>query len=216
MDLMVTGADAGDILAANFYYPSTLTAPAEFGLHLMYFDGSKWHQVRGSGGVLAVQDTTDNLDGTVSGGRFSVTFDNTSTPKVTELTGTIFSLSPGLYGDLNKDQIINVGDLIVMANMLAGNVAVDKQSADVLQDGVFNIRDLLTLANYLAGNTTTLPVVPIVGQGTIRDLNDGPASDFLWLQFAVDQTGDQKLASPFRPNEGTFIEFMNQFPGFGP
>jgi hypothetical protein len=39
-----------------------------------------------------VKDPTDNLDGTQSGGRFVVAFDNTSTPKITELNGTIFGM----------------------------------------------------------------------------------------------------------------------------
>jgi hypothetical protein len=40
-----------------------------------------------------VKSTTDNLDGTASGGRFTVVFDQTSTPKITELTGTVFAVA---------------------------------------------------------------------------------------------------------------------------
>jgi hypothetical protein len=70
----------------------------------------------------------------------------------------IFSSAPGLYGDLNDDQVINVVDLILMANALAGNTAVDKTAADLNQDNKVNINDLINLANYLAGNTGHLPL----------------------------------------------------------
>ena len=42
---------------------------------------------------MPVKNTTDNLDNTISGGRFSVVFDNTSTPALTALNGTIFTLA---------------------------------------------------------------------------------------------------------------------------
>lgn len=91
VDLKVTGADAADTVAASFYYPSSVTGAAETSLLLIYYTGTEWASVLSSGGVLPTKNTTDNLDTTVSGGRFSVTFDDTSTPKVTELTGTVFT-----------------------------------------------------------------------------------------------------------------------------
>ena len=41
---------------------------------------------------MPAKDTTNNLDGTLSGGRFSVTLDNTSTPRLMDLSGTVFAL----------------------------------------------------------------------------------------------------------------------------
>jgi hypothetical protein len=92
VDLQITGADASDTAVAQFYYPSTLTGATELVLQLIYFNGTTWAPVLSSGGVAPVKDTTDNLDGTVSGGRFTVTYDNTSTPKITELSGTVFAV----------------------------------------------------------------------------------------------------------------------------
>ena len=43
-------------------------------LTLLYYTGTSWAPVLSSGGSLPDIDDTDNLDGTVSGGRFSVTF----------------------------------------------------------------------------------------------------------------------------------------------
>lgn len=90
VDLRVVGADAGDSVAARFYYPVTVTGAAENSLQLFYWTGSVWAPVRSSGNLLPPKDLTDNLDGTLSGGRFTVTFDGTSAPPVTGLGGTVF------------------------------------------------------------------------------------------------------------------------------
>jgi hypothetical protein len=67
---------------------------------------------------------------------------------------------PVLYGDLNHDGKVDVTDLLILANGLAGNTQIDKNAADVLRDGVVSISDLITMANFLAGNISNLPVVP--------------------------------------------------------
>jgi hypothetical protein len=92
VDLQIQGADPADVAAVNFYYPSTVTGAAEANLALSYFNGSVWTDVLSSGGLPPVENNTDNLDGTISGGRFSVVFDNSSTPKITELSGTVFAV----------------------------------------------------------------------------------------------------------------------------
>jgi hypothetical protein len=91
VDIQVAGAQPNDSMAANFYYPSSITSPVEDTLVLLYFNGTVWGPVLSSGGASPAKDTTDNLDGTVSGGRFSVVFDNTSTPPITGLGGTVFA-----------------------------------------------------------------------------------------------------------------------------
>lgn len=92
VDVQLAGADSQDVAAVHFYYASTITGNQEVKLKLRYFTGSRWVAVRSSGGALPLKSTTDNLDGTVSGGRFAVTFDNTSTPRITELNGTVFGM----------------------------------------------------------------------------------------------------------------------------
>jgi len=147
----------------NYYYPTTVTPINEAALQLYYFNGIVWLPVRGSGNTAPVKNTTDNLDGTVSGGKFTVTLDNTSSPKVSELTGTFFAATTAIMGDVNGDNVVNISDLVLMANILAGNVtptAVQKDAADVSKDASNNITvsDLVTLANFLAGNIKTLPL----------------------------------------------------------
>src|SRR5581483_11037769 len=75
-------------------------------------------------------------------------------------------------GDLTGDGQVTVQDLVVLANIIAGNITpspTQKISGDVFQDGSgqITIQDLVTLANFIAGNIHTLPVVsgPIVNPG---------------------------------------------------
>ncbi|MCB1129236.1 MAG: hypothetical protein KDM81_22240, partial [Verrucomicrobiae bacterium] len=77
VDVQLNGADANDTAAVLFYYPSTITGNKEDKIKLRYFDGVNWIPVLSSGGQLPLKDPTDNLDQTVSGGRFAVIFDDT-------------------------------------------------------------------------------------------------------------------------------------------
>jgi hypothetical protein len=92
VDVQITGADENDIAAAHFYYPSSLTGIGEADLRLTYFADGNWANVLSSEGGIPLKETTDNLASTVSGGRLTVIFDNTSTPKITELSGTVFGM----------------------------------------------------------------------------------------------------------------------------
>ena len=93
VDLQVNGADASDTLDASFYYSSTITGQTEADLRLLYYTGAAWKAVLSNGGDFPTKDTPDNLDGTISGGRFSVTFDDTSTPTITGLSGTVMTFT---------------------------------------------------------------------------------------------------------------------------
>jgi hypothetical protein len=78
----------------------------------------------------------------------------TSTVVITEL-GT----NGVHYGDITGDNVVNVVDLVLLANILAGNTNQgNMQAADVNFDHKVNVLDLLVLANALAGNLD-LPVV---------------------------------------------------------
>ena len=92
-DVQILGADATDSAVVHFYYPSTVSGVIEAKFSLRYWTGSAWAPVLGSGGAAPVKDRTDNLDGTISGGRVSVTLDATSTPRITDLTGTVFGIA---------------------------------------------------------------------------------------------------------------------------
>jgi len=70
------------------------------------------------------------------------------------------TISTIAYGDVNGDGVINVTDLVLLANKVAGNINTDLPAGDVVQDGTINIKDLVALANFIAGNIHTLPVQP--------------------------------------------------------
>jgi hypothetical protein len=93
VDLQVNGADANDSATVRFYYPSTIAGEAEANLELCFFDGAEWLWVRSSGNSEPAKDLDNDLDGTISGGRFTVVFDATSTPPITGLSGTVFALA---------------------------------------------------------------------------------------------------------------------------
>jgi hypothetical protein len=93
VDLQVTSVTAADTVTAYFYYPSTITGANADNLQLLYFDGTTWGPVLSSGGTVPVKNETPDLNGTVSGGQFTVVFDNTSTPTITNLSGTVFTPS---------------------------------------------------------------------------------------------------------------------------
>ncbi len=93
VDLKVTPADSGDTLTAVFYYPATITGLNEIALKLFFYNGTNWQAVKGSGGLDPAKNTADNQNGTTSGGTFTLAFDATSTPQITQLTGTVFTTS---------------------------------------------------------------------------------------------------------------------------
>ncbi|MEP7215414.1 MAG: PKD domain-containing protein [Anaerolineaceae bacterium] len=93
VDIYLSDPAAVTTVTSSFYYPSSVTGQAETDLVLMYFAEAQWVPVLGGGGVAPIKDMTDNLDGTVSGGRFTVTFGTDSTPQAAQLNGTIVSIS---------------------------------------------------------------------------------------------------------------------------
>lgn len=157
VDLRVDGADANDVVTAKFYYPSTVTGANETNLQLLYFTAaSTWEPVLSSGGATPAKNTTDNLDSTVSGGRFTVTFDGTSTPKVTELTGTVFTAARlSAPSPTNHDPVAACRDVATSTDpgtCQAASASVDNGSSD--PDG-----DPLTFTQnpggpYALGNTS--------------------------------------------------------------
>ncbi|MBE0610857.1 MAG: hypothetical protein IH609_15865 [Dehalococcoidia bacterium] len=93
VDIFVSDPGAVRQVIASFYYPASVTGQPEQDLVLMYFDNEQWRPVRSSGNVDPVKDTTDNLDGSVSGGRFTVVLDNSSSPTPNQLSGTMITMN---------------------------------------------------------------------------------------------------------------------------
>lgn len=65
--------------------------------------------------------------------------------------GSIVELAPTTPGDVNGDSETNVGDIVTVCNVMAGNSTVDPQLADVNKDGEVNVGDIVTICNIMAG-----------------------------------------------------------------
>ena len=63
-------------------------------------------------------------------------------------------LETGLMGDVNGDEIINILDIVIVANFVLGADSPSSDeyiSADLNSDGLLNILDIVTLANLILG-----------------------------------------------------------------
>jgi hypothetical protein len=87
VDLRLVGSGANDVLQARFTAPQPVS-PSDV-LRLVYFDGTRWSLVSGTDGVTVAFD----------GSGFSITFTDTSTPKLTDLGGTVFAFVAATPGD---------------------------------------------------------------------------------------------------------------------
>jgi hypothetical protein len=80
VDLLLLGGGAGDVVQVRFTPPDRVL-PSDLN-RLLFFDGTAWSPVLGSDGAPPAY---------VSGSGFSISFTETSTPKVTALGGTVFA-----------------------------------------------------------------------------------------------------------------------------
>ena len=131
-DLKITGASASDLATAFFYYPKNAATDANEGsasFVLQYWAGTVlgWQTVTagpGGSGLPAPKDTTDNLDGTtLTGGRFTFTFTGTTTPSITALSGTVFTMAPAVPSsqDATGMLLATVNQLAALGTFNAGN-----------------------------------------------------------------------------------------------
>lgn len=68
-----------------------------------------------------------------------------------------------ILGDVNRDKVVNPGDLIMLRRHLAGgydNLNTDTLAADVDKNGVVNVLDLLYIRRHIAGGYTPCPLCP--------------------------------------------------------
>jgi hypothetical protein len=125
LEIQLSGVTSNVSMTTYFYYPAGVGATT-----LQYDDSvNGWTLVQGSGGEAPILDDTSNLDGTTSGGRYTVVFDATSTPSITNLQGTVFALAtiaPPVAIETTLSAVTNhsvsqsVGDLLTNVGSLNG------------------------------------------------------------------------------------------------
>jgi CSLREA domain-containing protein len=95
LQLDAANAGEGDTAALRFFYASSIATDTETlpGFQLLYFDGQAWQTVRGDGGAAPGKDTSDNGEGSLSGGSFSLTLSETSSPTLAQLNNIIFTFA---------------------------------------------------------------------------------------------------------------------------
>jgi hypothetical protein len=118
-----------------------------------------------SGGANPSKDKIDNLDSTVSGGCFQVTFDDASTPKITELTGTVMTMTttPLACGDMNGNGNTEILDAIVMLQVTIGSAIPSKRqltAGDLEPNRRIDVVDLIILMQHRVGRIPVLQCGP--------------------------------------------------------
>ncbi len=184
VDLQITGADPTDRATVRFYYSSNITGAAEANLILRYFNGTTWAPIQTDGGGVPAKNTNDYIDKTVSGGRFTVVFSNTSTPKITELSGTIIAMSVNRVpvAAAGADQTVDAttGDAAFVT--LNGTASADADGEELTYEWrngrkVLGIGASLLTSLEVGTHTLTLEVTDAAGKSstdtvkvTVRDV----------------------------------------------
>ena len=61
-------------------------------------------------------------------------------------------INGSILGDTNGDSTINVLDVIIMVNMILGQLEIDLSASDMNQDGVLNVLDVTLLLSIILNN----------------------------------------------------------------
>ena len=154
-DLQITGASSSDSATAVFYYPKNAATDANEvnpSFVLQYWAGATlgWQTVKDAGGNPATKEITDNLDGYLSGGRFTFTFTDTTTPSILALSGTIFTMAPAVAAPPTPlTPQVATGMLVTTVNQLAALGTINAGNATALTSVLNN-----AIASMNAGNIT--------------------------------------------------------------
>ena len=144
--------DPDGIHQAQFLIPATAGDPSPV--------GTKLHDCEALNGK-----TSSTVTFVVNG--FSPAFDATVTLQVIDSHGniserrfpiqTVEDSNPTIVGDVNGDNVVNIADLVLVANSIGGT---GNTTADVNGDGVVNIADLVLVAGKIGTGGSASPVFP--------------------------------------------------------
>ena len=95
-----------------------------------------------------------------------------------ELLITVAGDEPRLRVDVNQDNIVDIMDLIQVAQSFGSN-AEDKPNSDVNGDGIINIFDLIAVAQNFGESTASAPTLVLMKEGALT-----PAMVEGWIDLA--------------------------------
>ena len=102
--------------------------------------------IEGQSELISLIVNTDNLlDGDYNGYLRILSNGGNATLPVNLMVNGI------LLGDTNGDSVINVLDVIIMVNMILGEIQIDLNTADMNGDGLVNVSDIVLLINIILG-----------------------------------------------------------------
>ena len=98
-------------------------------------------------------DITIPLEEEVSGKALTITFKGNKPTIRIYLVEAEPEPEPIIIGDVNGDGAVNVGDIMAVINVMAGQGQdIDKKLADVNNDGAVNVGDIMAIINIMATN----------------------------------------------------------------
>ena len=201
VDLQLAGAGPNDKATVQIYYPETVTGAAEAALVARYYVGANAYPLLSSGGVTPIKTTTDYLEGIVSGGRFTVVFDNTSSPKITELTGTVIAMAVNQEPAAAAD-VVSVASGTTLNIAAPGILSNDQDpDGDPLHGKLVSGTAHGELAFHTDGSFVYTPEEGFVGSDSFSYLaDDGYASSEV-VSVEIQVTAPN--APPIIPNQST-------------
>ena len=133
------------------------------------YDGTILERISGSTGDY-LADGVGNGDGTLFTGTFKVSHVKASTVSVSgHLIGAdglryiptfeSASVVEPIFGDVNRDGVVNISDLVLVASSFAQRVTAEGNPADVNEDDVVNIVDLVQVAGVIGGGAAAPAVL---------------------------------------------------------
>ena len=127
-----------------------------------------------------------------------------------------------LSGDVNEDEVLNVQDLITMANQILGSsLLIDcaLEAADMNMDGIVNIQDIISLVNAILGTARSAQLdghaeveYIISGNDLIIQVNSDVDVAGIELALLNDQQVDFDLKDNSHINqESSFLGGINRY-----
>ena len=147
--------DCSDTVKANFTTDSS--EPITFAL---YVDGLKTADITLTAGTkeIILESQLGNEECTIKLERTSpASAGNVSLNHLLLIYGNVLEVEEAMLGDVNSDEKLNLDDVVLLAQKLAGwNVEINMEVADVDGQVGISLNDAVVIAQYIAGWDVTL------------------------------------------------------------